>query len=116
MTEISDAAWAHNRWPTIGLYAGAGIGLLVGIVFVLGWRWTVAYIAVLAVTGCLVGFGLAQVIYPWPKPPVLSGRELEPATEDDEKDRAEENVAGGDDDAGGVPRSEDEAKGHGQDA
>ena len=61
--DIGDAAWAHNRWPTIGLYTGAGIGVLLGVVFYSGWVWTVLFIIGLATAGCLLGFAAAILVY-----------------------------------------------------
>lgn len=64
MTDVGDAAWAHNRWPTIGLYAGAGIGAFLGLVFYAGWFWTILYIVVLAIVGGVLGFVAAKLMYP----------------------------------------------------
>lgn len=60
---VSDAVWAHNRWPTIGLYTGAGVGVLVSVVWWLGLLWALAAVGGLAVVGLLVGYGLARLIY-----------------------------------------------------
>ena len=60
---FSDATWALNRWPTIGLYTGAGVGAALGVVFAVGWLWTFVSIVALAVTGCLAGFVLAKLIH-----------------------------------------------------
>ena len=49
---IGDAAWAHNRWPAVGLYTGAGFGLALGVIFWLGWLWTIVLIVGLAFAGC----------------------------------------------------------------
>ncbi len=64
MTDVGDAAWAHNRWPTIGLYAGAGIGAMVALIFYPGWLLTITFVVVLAIAGGLVGFGAAKLLYP----------------------------------------------------
>lgn len=61
--DISDAAWAHNRWPTVGLYCGAGIGLLLAVVFYQAWYWAVLYVVAGAVAGCLFGFAAAFLTY-----------------------------------------------------
>lgn len=114
--DISDATWAHNRWPVVGLYTGAGIGLALGVVFVAGWLWTILYIAGLAVLGCLVGFGLAMLIYDrrGGADRDLPGGDLEPAGKDENRHTADEDAAGGDDHAGGVAGAEDETQHHGQ--
>jgi len=116
--ESIDAAWAHNRWPTIGLHTGAGCGLLMGIAFVSGWVWTLVYTLVLGVIGCGLGFGLAVIVFRRPRrrsSPLLR-RELQPAAEDHGGDAAQENAPGGEDGSGGVPRPEDESHDHGQEA
>ncbi len=61
--DLGDAAWAHNRWPTVGLFSGAGVGLVLGLVFESGWLWTSLYVVGLAVCGCLGGLGLAALVY-----------------------------------------------------
>jgi hypothetical protein len=117
-SESIDAAWAHNRWPTIGLHAGAGCGLLMGIAFVSGWMWTLAFMLMLAVAGCLVGFGLAGLMFRRSRgasSPLLRGQ-LQPAAEDHGGDAADENAPGSEDGPGGVPRSEEESHDHGQQA
>ena len=63
-TDIGDAAWAYNRWPTIGLWAGGGIGLLLSVLFGAGWLIVLGSIAGGAIGGCLLGVVLAVVIYP----------------------------------------------------
>ena len=60
---ISDASWAHNRWPTIGLYTGAGLGVVMGVVFVPGWMWALGYVIAGAIVGCLLALGLVKLIY-----------------------------------------------------
>ncbi len=60
---FSDATWAYNRWPTIGLYTGAGVGAALGVAFYVGWLWTIVYTIVLAAAGCLAGFVLARVVH-----------------------------------------------------
>ena len=117
---IGDAAWAHNRWPAIGLYAGAGIGLFLGVIFWLGWLWTIALIVGLALAGCFTGLAAAKLIYrgaderreDWGLP----GGELRPAGEDHDGDAAQEDVSRGNDDPGGIPSSERETHEHRQDA
>ena len=116
--DLGDATWAHNRWPTIGLYTGAGVGAVLGIMFLVGWLWTILYIVTLAITGCIVGLVAAKVTF-WgspqgpidlepaeTSPPPLPDCELEPATEDHEGDAAPQDAARGDDDADGVSGSE----------
>lgn len=61
--DLGDAAWAHNRWPTVGLFSGAGVGLVLGLVFESGWLWTALFVVALAVGGCLGGAGLAALVY-----------------------------------------------------
>ncbi len=60
---ISDASWAHNRWPTIGLYTGAGLGAVMSVVFVPGWMWALGYVIAGAIAGCVLGLGLVKLIY-----------------------------------------------------
>ncbi len=60
---VTDASWAHNRWPTIGLYTGAGLGVVMGVVFVPGWMWALGYVIAGAIAGCLLGLGLAKLVY-----------------------------------------------------
>ena len=57
------AAVAHSRWPTIGLFTGAGIGFALGILFVAQWFLTILYIIVCGCLGCLCGFLAATIIY-----------------------------------------------------
>ena len=115
--ESVDAAWAHNRWPTIGLYAGAGVGLLMGIAFVSGWLLTIAYIVALAVTGCLVGLGLAGIVFRRAGAASRSpGGELDKAAEDHGGDAAQENAPGGEDRAVRIAGAEDDSHDHGEQA
>ncbi len=115
--ESVDAAWAHNRWPTIGLYTGAGVGLLMGIAFVSGWLFTLGFIVALAVTGCLVGLGLAGIVYRRAGTASRSpGGELEKAAEDHGGDATEENASGGEDRSGRVAGAERESDDHGEQA
>ncbi len=111
--DISDATWAHNRWPTIGLYTGAGIGFAVGVVFVAGWLLTIAYTVGLGVLGLLVGLGLAVLIY-GRADDGLSGGQLEPAGEDQQGDAAHQDASRGDDDVVGASRTEDDPQAHRQ--
>ncbi len=62
-TDIGAAAWAHNRWPTIGLFVGAGVGLVVAVLVVASWPWLIGSILAGAAAGCLLGMGLAKVVY-----------------------------------------------------
>ena len=113
--EAIDAAWAHNRWPTIGLYTGAGLGLLMGIAFVSGWLLTIGFVVGLGVIGCLVGLGLAGVMYRRAGVAAASrslGGELEKAAEDHRGDTAQENGPGGEDRAGGIAGAEAESHDH----
>ncbi len=115
--ESVDAAWAHNRWPTIGLYTGAGVGLLMGIAFVSGLWLTIGFIVALAVTGCLVGLGMAGMMYRRAGRASRSlGGELEKAAEDHGGDAAQENGPGGEDRAGRVAGAERESQDHGEQA
>ncbi|MHC4428953.1 MAG: hypothetical protein ACYS0D_10195 [Planctomycetota bacterium] len=63
-TDIGDAAWAYNRWPTIGLWSGGGIGLLLSVLFGAGWLLVIGSIAGGAIGGCLLGVLLAVLVYP----------------------------------------------------
>jgi len=115
--EAVDAAWAHNRWPTVGLYSGAGVGLLMGIAFVSGLWLTIAFIVALAVTGCLVGLGMAGMMYRRAGRASRSlGGELEKAAEDHRGDTAQENAAGREDRTGGIPGADRESHDHGEQA
>ena len=116
--ESVDAAWAHNRWPTIGLYTGAGLGLLMGIAFVSGWLLTIGFIVALAVTGCLVGLGLASLVYRGSARVTSKslGGELEKAAEDHGGDAAQENGPGGEDRAGRAAGADRESDVHGKQA
>ena len=59
-----DAAWAYNRWPTVGLFTGAGLSTMLGLVFPpFGWFKLVAFIVVGALGGCVLGFITARVIF-----------------------------------------------------
>jgi len=116
-SESVDAAWAHNRWPTIGLYTGAGVGLLMGVAFVSGWWMTIAFIVALAVTGCLVGLGLAGIVFRRVGAASRSpGGELDKAAEDHGGDAAQENAPGGEDRARGVARADRESHDQGEEA
>ncbi len=115
--DIGDATWAHNRWPVVGLYTGAGVGLALGVIFWGGFFWTVLYSAGLSVLGCLLGYALAILIYGRPgrhDRGSLAGGQLEPAGEDQHRHSTDEKAAGGDDDVGGIAGTEDETKHHGQ--
>ena len=115
--EAVEAAWAHNRWPTVGLYSGAGVGLLMGIAFVSGWWLTIAFVVALAVTGCLVGLGLAGMMYRRAGRASRSpGGELEKAAEDHGGDAAQENAPGGEDRAVRIAGAERDSHDHGEQA
>jgi type IV secretory pathway VirB6-like protein len=60
---LTDAAWAYNRWPTIGLAVGAGTGLVVGVVTYVGVLWTLVYIVALTVIGCAIGLIVARLMF-----------------------------------------------------
>ena len=115
-SESIDAAWAHNRWPTIGLYTGGGVGLLMGIAFVSGWWLTIVFIVALAVTGCLVGLGLAGMMSRRGRASRSPGGELEKAAEDHRGDAAQENASRGEDRAGGIAGAERDSDDHGEQA
>ncbi len=116
-SESIDAAWAHNRWPTIGLYTGGGVGLLMGIAFVSGWWLTIVFIVALAVTGCLVGLGLAGMMSRRAGRASKSpGGELEKAAKDHRGDAAQENASRGEDRAGGIAGAERDSDDHGEQA
>jgi hypothetical protein len=116
--EAIEAAWAHNRWPTIGLHTGAGVGLLMGIAFLSGWLLTIAFIVGLAVTGCVVGLGLAGIMFrrAGRSSSRSLGGELEKAAEDHRGDTAQQDGSRGEDRAGRIAGSEPEAHDHGEQA
>lgn len=63
-SDIGDAAWAYNRWPTVGLFTGAGLAAMLGVVFPpFGWFKLIAFIVTGAIVGCLLGFITARVIF-----------------------------------------------------
>ena len=63
-SDPGDAAWAYNRWPTVGLFTGAGLGAMLGVVFPpFGWFKLVAFIVTGAITGCLLGFVTARIVF-----------------------------------------------------
>ena len=63
-SDIGDAAWAYNRWPTIGLYTGGGLGAMLGMVFPpFGWLRLLIFIVAGAIGGCVLGFITARVIF-----------------------------------------------------
>ena len=63
-SDIGDAAWAYNRWPTVGLFTGAGLAAMLGVVFPpFGWFKLIAFIVTGAIGGCLLGFITARVIF-----------------------------------------------------
>lgn len=63
-SDIGDAAWAYNRWPTIGLYAGGGLGAMLGMVFPpFGWIRLLIFIVAGAIGGCVLGFLAARIIF-----------------------------------------------------
>ena len=63
MRDIGAAAWAHNRWPAIGLGAGVGFGAMLGLIFWVGWLLTLLYAAGLGLAGLIIGVALASLIY-----------------------------------------------------
>ncbi len=60
---IGDAAWAYNRWPTIGLFTGLGIGVVLSVSFPVGWIRGILIALAGGVVGCVLGFILAKLIY-----------------------------------------------------
>ena len=60
---IGDAAWAYNRWPTIGLFTGLGIGVVLSVSFPVGWIRGVLIALAGGVVGCVLGLILAKLIY-----------------------------------------------------
>ncbi len=60
---IGDAAWAYNRWPTIGLFTGIGIGVVLGVSFPLGWILGILVALAGGGVGCVLGLILAKLIY-----------------------------------------------------
>ncbi len=58
---IGDAAWAYNRWPTIGLFTGIGIGAVLGVSFPVGW--------IIGVLVALAGGGIGCVLGTVPSTP-----------------------------------------------
>ena len=78
--QIADAAWAHNRWPMIGFFSGAGMGLVLGVVTAAGMLWTLVYIVALTVFGCAMGFIIARMVYGSPGTPSSSDFEKQDAS------------------------------------
>ena len=63
-SDIGDAAWAYNRWPTIGLFTGAGLGAMLAVVFPpFGWFKLIAFFVAGAIGGCALGSVTARVIF-----------------------------------------------------
>lgn len=60
---IGDAAWAYNRWPTIGLFTGIGIGVVLSVSFPVGWIRGILIALAGGVVGCVLGFVSAYVFY-----------------------------------------------------
>lgn len=59
-----DAAWAYNRWPTVGLFTGAGLAATLGVVFPpFGWLKLIVLVVAGAIGGCILGFITARVIF-----------------------------------------------------
>ncbi len=62
-SDIGDAAWAYNRWPTIGLFTGIGIGVVLSVSFPVGWIRGVLIALAGGVVGCVLGLILAKLTY-----------------------------------------------------
>ena len=60
---IGDAAWAYNRWPTIGLFTGLGIGVVLSVSFPVGWIRGILIALGSGIVGCVLGLVLAKLIY-----------------------------------------------------
>ena len=60
---MGDAAWAYNRWPTIGLFTGIGIGVVLSVSFPVGWIRGILIALACGVVGCGLGLILAKLIY-----------------------------------------------------
>lgn len=60
---IGDAAWAYNRWPTIGLFTGLGIGVVLSVSFPVGWIRGILIALGSGIVGCVLGLLLAKLIY-----------------------------------------------------
>lgn len=60
---IGDAAWAYNRWPTIGLFTGLGLGVVLGVSFPVGWFGMILLPIAGSVIGCVLGLVLAKLFY-----------------------------------------------------
>jgi len=60
---IGDAAWAYNRWPTIGLFTGIGICVVLSVSFGGGWIRGILIALAGGVVGCVLGFAAARVFY-----------------------------------------------------
>ncbi len=58
-----EAAWAHNRWPTVGLFTGWGLAALLWLLF--HWSWWLGILVVFGAgcVGCLAGFFIASIVY-----------------------------------------------------
>ncbi|MGI9013648.1 MAG: hypothetical protein ACR2GY_05290 [Phycisphaerales bacterium] len=61
--DIGPGVWAHYTWPRVGFVTGMGVGLLVAFLFALGWWASSVMVVGLAVSGCLLGFVAAVVLY-----------------------------------------------------
>jgi len=57
------AAWAHNRWPTIGLVTGAGIGAALWMLFALSWYLGLAAVVAGALAGIIAGALAAMAVH-----------------------------------------------------
>ena len=62
-TDYADAAMAHNRWPTIGLFVGFGLGVVSSLIFVPGLMWSIIQVIGMAIVGCFLGWALATIVY-----------------------------------------------------
>ncbi len=60
---IGDAAWAYNRWPTIGLFTGLGIGVVRSVSFPVGWIRGILIALGSGIVGCVLGLILARLTY-----------------------------------------------------
>ncbi len=62
-SDIGDAAWAYNRWPTVGLFTGGCLSALLGLIFPVGWLWVVGFLVIGSIVGGFLGYLSARIIY-----------------------------------------------------
>ncbi len=63
-----DAAWAQNRWPTIGLFTGLGLGIVLAVSIPVGWLLMILLPIAGSVVGCVLGLAFAKLFYKYADP------------------------------------------------